>query len=240
MATLLIDIETVGCNWGSFSPATQQSLLKQSGEGTVVGNDEAFRIEKVQKGLGLSPYTGKIVALSMYDLERDLGAVYFTAAASGDSFGSKSFTFKERTEAELIEDFWDGARSYDTFVSFNGRAFAVPFLLARSTACRIKPTIEFPRSRQLMGQTMPYHIDLLDEFSFYGAVRLPSLQNLADTLRVRYEPPVRGEEVAEFYAAGKFRQIAEKSAADILAIKDLYALWKQQLAPTAFINATEM
>ena len=134
MATLILDIETVG-----FDSQNKDSL---------------------------SPYKGQIISLGLYDLERELGSVYFVGTSTDESFEDDSFTYKSRTEKQLLEDFWETIARYDVLVSFNGRAFDIPFLYIRSIALEVKPTVEIAKNRYVTKQSTPYHVDLFDEFSF--------------------------------------------------------------------------
>ena len=145
------------------------------------------------------------------------------------------------TEEEILEDFWEGASSYDVFVSFNGRTFALPFLEHRSVMAGVKPSVSIAKQRYLTKQTLPYHVDLLDELSFYGAMtHRPSLQLLCGAYGIDNASLLGGEEIGEAFAEGRYRYIAEKNMGDVQAITKLYATWKEFLAPQSFINAIEM
>lgn len=242
MATLIFDIETVGKNWDDIPEATQYALTKWIGQQPRSDEEKERLSEDVKDRLGLSPFTGDIISLAMYDVERRQGAVYFVADGSVTDYQDGEWKYKVRTEVELLEDFWESCRSYDTFVTFNGRAFDVPFLLHRSIITGVRPTIELARERFLTKQSAPYHVDLLDEFSFYGAMqRRPSLQLLCDAYGIEYgKHGMGGEDVAECFAKSKFRDIAEKNAADVTATATLYDLFKQHLAPRSWLNTIVM
>lgn len=209
MATLILDIETVG-----FDSDNTDSL---------------------------SPYKGQIVSLGVYDVERDLGSVYFLSGTPEDSFTDNSYSYKARTEKQILEDFWETARNYDIFVTFNGRAFDIPFLYMRSISLGVKPTVEIARQRYVTKQTLPYHVDLFDEFSFHGNVaRKPSLAVLCESFGI--DNPKRlmsGEDITEYFLAKKMTDIARYNAQDVTAIKALFAKWKEYLAPHSFINSIE-
>lgn len=242
MATLIFDIETVGQAWEEIPESTQYSLTKWIAR-QPVGDEEKDRLsEDVKDRLGLSPFTGNVVSLALYDLERQMGAVYFVADDSVLDYVDGDWKYKIRSEKELLEDFWETARSYDVFVTYNGRSFDVPFLLHRSLINKVKPSVELTGQRYVTKQNPPYHVDLLDEFSFYGAMsRRPSLQLLCDSYGLVYDKEgVGGEDVAELFSNKRFRDIAEKNAADVTATTALFELWKQNLAPASFINATEV
>lgn len=241
MATLLFDIETAGKNWDDIPVSTQYALTKWIGQQPVSDEEKDRLSAAAQEKLGLSPFTGEVVSLALYDLERRRGAVYFVADGSVTDYTVGDWKYKVRTEKELLEDFWEGARSYDVFVTFNGRTFDVPFLIHRSLILGVRPTAELTGQRYVNRQTSPYHVDLLDEFSFYGAMsRRPSLQLLCDSYGIPYEKAgVGGEDIAELFASKNFRDVAEKNAADVVATTKLYETWRRNLAPASFINATE-
>lgn len=210
MKTLILDLETVG-----FDENNQDSL---------------------------SPYDGQIISLGMYDLERDLGSVYFVGKADIDPFSDGSFDYKSRTEKELLEDFWETAKDYDVLVTFNGRAFDLPFIYMRSLALEVKPTVEVAKQRFVTKQSHLYHVDLLDEYSFHGSVsHRPSLARLCETFSIdNPKLHMRGEEVTEHFLDKKVSEIARYNAGDVIAIKALYGLWFNNLAPQCFINTLEM
>lgn len=237
MGTLVIDIETVGEPFESFDPETVKSLTRHFADSP---NSDA-ELKRLKTQLGFSPLTGFIVALGMYDIERQRGAVYYVGNGEDDTWIENNFTFKERTEKELLEDFWEGARSYDTFVTFNGRAFDVPFILHRSFVHEIRPSVTLLQSRYLTRQQLPYHVDLLDEFTFYGTTyRRPSLHLLCRANNI--ESPkgeIDGYDVAKLFLKKQFRDIALYNARDVVATAVLYEKWKRVLAPASFINTIE-
>jgi DNA polymerase elongation subunit (family B) len=226
MGTLVIAIETVG---------NEDEALTKEIESTVIHN------EKTASKPGLSPLTGQIVALAMYDLERELGAVYFVTDDLTETFTDDSFTYKQRTERQILEDFWAGANDYDVFVTFNGRAFTLPFLYHRSIILGVKPKVEISMKQYLNTQNLPYHVDLLEEFTFHGAMKpRPSLALLAKANSIEYMEKIRGDEVDEAFKQKKFMDIARRCSTDVFVIKSLYMIWKANLAPLSFINAIEM
>lgn len=241
MATLIFDIETIGKDWDSISESTQYSLTKWIGQQPVSDQEKDRLSEAVKDKLGLSPFTGSVASLAMYDVERRQGAVYFIADDSVKDYVVGDWKYKVRSEQQLLEDFWETACSYDVFVTFNGRVFDVPFLLHRSLMHGVRPKKELTGQRYLNQQQPPYHVDLLDEFSFYGAMqRRPSLQLLCDAYQIPYEKEgVGGEDITELFSKRHYRDIAEKNAADVVATTQLFETWKTNLAPLSFINAIE-
>ncbi len=241
MATLIIDIETVGYDWESISLSSQLSLTKWIGKNDDSLESNEICLQKVKNRLNLSPFTARIVSLALYDVERDIGSVYFTSDNPDNSFQTDSFTGKVRCEKEMLEDFWDGARNYDKFVTFNGRAFTIPFLYHRSAINNIRPSIDISKIRYLDRQPFPHHVDLLDEFTFYGMMqKRPSLQILADAYGIEAEVLVNGDKISEMFRQKKFRDVALSSTNDVLVIKELYEKWRDYLASQFHIDKNEL
>jgi len=242
MATLVFDIETVGKEWESIPESTQYALTRWIGQQPVSDEEKDRLSEEAKEKLSLSPFTGEVISLAMYDVERRMGAVYFQADDSVLDYQESDWKYKVRTEKEILEDFWESVRSYDVFVTFNGRAFDIPFLIHRSVMQSIRPSMNLTGQRFVHKQTHPYRVDLMDEFFFYGAMqRRPSLQLLCDSYGVSYEKAgMGGEDIGEFFTNKKYRDIAEKNAADVSATAELFKLWKQNLAPASFLNVVEL
>jgi 3'-5' exonuclease len=239
MATLVFDIETVGEDWNGLDMTTQ-GMLTRWVERTARNEEErAVGLRDIQEGLGFSPLTGSVVAIGLYDLERRQGVVYYHDDKEGDETEYGEFLLKSRTEKEMLEDFWDGAQSYDTFVTFNGRGFDVPFLNLRSAVHGIRPTQDLMGGRYLYQQKSVRHVDLQDQMTFYGAMhRRPSLHLFCRAFGI--ESPkvdgVAGDDVAELFRMKKFGDIARYNARDVIATTALYKKWLECLAPQSFLN----
>jgi DNA polymerase elongation subunit (family B) len=239
MRTLIFDIETVGENWQDLDDTTQHVLTRWIDRSVKNPDDRATQLKDLQEALGFSPVTGSIVAIGVYDLERAQGAVYYVGQSAQPDEEVGDFIYKQRTEAELLAEFWEGASEYDTFVTFNGRAFDVPFIIHRSLVHRIKPTCELMKYRYLSQQSAPFHIDLQDELTWYGAMsRRPGLHLFcrAYGLTSPKSDGIGGDDVAALFAQKKFREIAQYNARDVVATRELYELWLNNLAPAGFTN----
>lgn len=235
MATLVLDIETIGNPWKTLDSVTQGVLTRWIERTSTTDRERTERIETLKSELGFSPLTGEIVALGVYDLERELGAVYL----QGDNLIESEydgFTLKTCSEKEILEDFWESARSYDVFVTFNGRSFDFPFILHRSVIHGVMPSIEIMRKRYLNQQSSPYHIDMQDELTFYGAMsKRPSLHMFCQAYGIQSpKQDVDGDKVAQLYKEQKYFDIARYNAGDVRATTELYRRWYQYLAPYSF------
>jgi 3'-5' exonuclease len=237
MATLIFDIETVGEDWDDFDQTTKEVLSRWIHKTAKTVAEEESQITDLKEGLGFSPLTGKIVAIGVYDLERKQGAVYYTGEGTESDQEVDGYVLKQRSEKEMLEDFWEGAKSYDTFVTFNGRGFDVPFLLHRSVVHGVMPTCDLMEGRYLYQQKGVRHVDLQDQLTFYGAMfKRPSLHVFCRAYGI--ESPkgegVSGDDIAELFLKKKFRDIALYNSRDVTATAALYEKWLTYLAPLSF------
>ncbi|MFM2340197.1 MAG: hypothetical protein RLZZ360_833 [Candidatus Parcubacteria bacterium] len=240
MSTLIIDIETVGEAWDSFDAVTKDVLTRWLRKTTTDEEEYQAKLADIQSGLGFSPLTGFIVALGVYDLERKQGTVYYQNNGEEADERIGSFWYRARTEVGMLAEFWDGVRQYETIVTFNGRMFDMPFLMHRSVACGVVPTVDLMRYRYLTQQVPPYHVDLEDQLTFYGAMgKRPNLHLFCRAYGI--ESPkshgVGGDDVRALYEQKRFREIATYNTYDLLATALLYEKWRTYLGPPLFKKA---
>ena len=237
MATLVFDIETVGDDLDSFDETTQEVLTKWIKRENENEEDYQVALANLKDGLGFSPLTGKIVAIGIYDVEREKGAVYFQSSPgqNDESFEEESCKFEVMTEREMLEKFWGVVEKYDTFVTFNGRGFDVPFLMTRSMIHGVRPSKNLLANRYLSSQ--PYnakHVDLLDQLSFYGAVwkNKGSLHMWCHALGITSPKAqgVDGNDVKMLFETGRSKDIALYNGRDLSATAALYKKYKEYLA----------
>ena len=74
---LVFDIETVGERWDELDDTTQHNLSWYLRESTRTDEEFEYEMKELKDGLGLSPLTGFIVAIGVYDTEKERGAVYY-------------------------------------------------------------------------------------------------------------------------------------------------------------------
>ena len=242
MATLVFDIETVGESWESLDSTTQHILSRWILRTIHTKDERAVALMDLKEGLGFSPLTGEIVAIGLYDVERRQGVVYYQGDTPVPDYEVGEFLMKCRSEREMLEDFWEGAKAYDTFVTFNGRGFDVPFLNLRSAIQNIRPTQDLMEGRYLYQQKLVRHVDLQDQMTFYGVMqKRPSLHLFCRALgrESRREEGVAGDDVAKLFSEKKFRDIAEYNARDVIATTALYKKWLAYLAPQSFLGTLD-
>lgn len=234
MPKLVFDIETVGEDFELMDELTKENLtawIKREAESEA---DYDKQLADLKDGLGFSPLTGQIVALGVYDLDRDQGVVYFQAPGDTVSeFSQDNFKFKPMTEREMLESFWDGVLRYNEFISFNGRAFDVPFINARSAINGVAISKDLMSNRYLGSQKFgSVHVDLLEQLSYYGAVRKKGSLHLwcrAFGIKSPKSDGVAGDDVARLFQEKKFADIARYNVGDLIATKELYERWRNYL-----------
>lgn len=232
MNTLIFDIETVGEKWSDLDSISQKSLTSWVERMIQDKEDLAVRLEDIKNRLSFSPLTAQVVAIGFYDVTRRQGAVYYQSDSNTDEEVGE-YVLKPRTENEMLADFWEGAKSYDRFVSFNGRRFDVPFLNIRSAVHSIRPSRDLMEGRYLYQQKTVQHIDLQDQLTYYGAMyRKPSLHMFCRAFGIKTSKvEISGEDVAKLFSGKKFRDIALYSTRDVTATTELYNKWDTYLAP---------
>ncbi len=235
MATLVFDIETVGEDFDALDETSQDVLTRWIKRESESGENYTTALADLKNGMGFSPLTGEIVAIGIRDVERGKGAVYFQASKKGQekSFEEGDCKFEVMTEKEMLQRFWEVVEKYDTFVTFNGRAFDVPFLMVRSALQGIRPSKNLLANRYLnYHPSNARHIDLLDQLTFYGAMRKKGSLHLwcrAFGIESPKAQGVDGDDVKALYENGKSDDIARYNARDLQATTELYKRYTEYL-----------
>lgn len=225
MSKIIFDIETVGVDFDSLDPSTQEYLLKWA--------ETEEEEEKVKESLSFYPLTGEIVAIGMLDPDSNKGAVYFqTPKDLLLPFEDGGIVFECGTEKEILEKFWSTIKTQDQFITFNGRGFDCPFIMIRSAVNKIKPTRDLMPNRY-----NGTHIDLLDQLTFYGASkRRFSLDMWCRTFNIKSPKSanesgeaITGYEVKDLFKSGRYVDIARYCAGDLRATRELYLIWENYI-----------
>lgn len=237
MATLVFDIETVGVAVEELDAAQQEYLFREA-ERLPDERARAERRAEIQRMLSLWPLTARIVCVAMLNADTEKGMVLHL---SGDASGAADRAYPSvefivcADERALLERFWDVARHYDQVVTFNGRAFDVPFLYLRSAILNV------PISRKdWLGsryQVQP-HCDLAEQLTFFGvsgregAARRFNLDFYCKVFGIQ-SPKARGitgMDVSDLVRQGRMRTVAEYCLWDVQATLALYRIWKERLS----------
>ncbi|RJP43087.1 3'-5' exonuclease [Candidatus Parcubacteria bacterium] len=226
---LIFDVETIGAEFESLDPISQEYFRKYA------ETDE--ELEEAKDRLSFSPLTGEIVAIGALNPDTMKGKVFLRVPE-----GTKKplpeeleegVVLETGNEKEVIQKFWDTAKNYAEFVSFNGRSFDVPYLLIRSAILGVQPTKNLMANRYVSSQPFgARHIDLLDQLTFYGAVRKKfnlHFWSKAFGVKSPKEDGVTGDDVKKLYEARRYLDIARYNYGDLLATKELYDRWAKYL-----------
>lgn len=235
MATLIFDIETVGEDFDAIDETTQEVLTRWIKRETESGENYVAALADLKNGLGFSPLTGQVVAIGIYDGERERCAVYFQSSpkSKDKNFEEGQCKFEVMDEKAMLQKFWEIVEKYDTFVTFNGRQFDVPFLMVRSAIHGIRPTKNLLANRYLnYHPSNARHIDLIDQLTFYGALRKKGSLHLwcrAFGIESPKTQGVDGDDVKALFESGKSVDIARYNARDLRATYELYTYYTRFL-----------
>ncbi|MFA7228218.1 MAG: ribonuclease H-like domain-containing protein [Melioribacteraceae bacterium] len=224
---LVFDIETVGVEFETLSESQQEFLLRY----TESENDPLKKseiVEETKRYLSLYPYTAKIIAIGLFNVEKEKAVVLYENCDDTEwSSEEKSITYKPVTEEEMLKYFWKYADKSERIISFNGRSFDIPFMMIRSALNKIRPAKNFLRNRY----DSTHHVDLLEQLTFYGLTKKFNLDFYCRSFGI--ESPkskgITGMDVKELYRAGRMKDIAIYCGEDVKATFGLYKIWDKYL-----------
>ena len=239
MPTLVFDIETIGQEFSDFDQLTQSKLLSSISADDlekIPDSERKVLLEaRAAEPLGLSPFTGKITAIACIEVESRRGGVYFESPDQAiDELDSEGFKYQSTDEAGILKKFWELALHCNEFVTYNGRAFDLPFIMLRSAVHNIRPAKNISKARYLYQMDREaVHIDLYDQLTFYNAFhgRNMSLHMACQAFGITSpkEGGMDGSKVGEAFKEGRHKEIAEYCLADVIATAELYKRWNQYL-----------
>jgi hypothetical protein len=220
MTKVVVDIETVGFDFDSFDKKSQEYLLK------YCESDEDK--EDAKKKLSLYPMTGEVITIGMLNPDTMKGRVLLQSGKDKIApLEEDGVLYEAGSEKEILSKFWEAVAAYNQVITFNGRGFDIPFLMLRSAIHKVRP------SRNLMGYRYEAnnHCDLLEQLTFYGAVRKFNMDSYAKSFGVKSskEEGIDGSMVGDLYKEGKYLDIARYCYRDLVTTKELYDYWNDYL-----------
>ncbi len=235
MRRVVIDIEAVGYEFDQFDELTKKGILENIK--APLGTPEYEQgLLSLTKPFQFSPLLGEVVVIGIYDLEQKTGVVSFQAPGEEiGEFTEDGVVYKQRSEKSMLESFWGGIGAYDECITFNGRGFDIPYLIARSGILRVHVTRDLMSNRynnRSWGGIV--HVDLYDQFRYYGAVQHAGSLHLwtqAMGIASPKDGEIAGKDVAEAFRNGRAVDIARYNARDLIATAELYARWKEYMQP---------
>src|SRR5664279_5413004 len=175
MATLVFDIETSVQPLENFDEAQQEYLFREADKLADATAKDAKR-EEITKFMSLWPFTSQVVCIAMLNAETQRGQTIYVSDDFEDEADESRLAASEpgedgvkfipcADETELLAQFWDVAKKYDSIVTFNGRGFDVPFIYLRSALLNVPIS-----KKNWLGYryAVEPHCDLAEQFTFYG------------------------------------------------------------------------
>ena len=224
---LVFDIETVGVDFETLAESQQEFLLRYTeSEKDPLKKNEL--VEDTKRYLSLYPYTAKIIAIGLFNTEKESAVVLYENSENDEWIVEEKITkYKPANEEQMLKYFWKYADQADKMISFNGRNFDLPFIMIRSAINKIKPSKNFIKNRY----DSSHHIDLLEQLTFYGLTKKFNLDFYCRAFGI--ESPkskgITGMEVKELYRAGRIKDIAIYCGSDVRATFELFQIWNEYL-----------
>jgi hypothetical protein len=218
ISEVVFDIETLASPPGPFDTVEQISGSPPAGE------DPAEVVHR----MSLAPLTARVLAVAMLNPGTRRGKVWYEhPECAPHRTGDGLFEMLPATEEEMLAGFWASVRGFERLITFNGRLFDCPFLMLRSALLGVTP------SRNLL----PYrysareHCDLMDQLTFYGAMRKFTLEAYCRGFGIVREGGETGRpDFSRLLDQGKYREIAGYAAGTVMATAELYRRWRETLS----------
>lgn len=227
---LVFDIETAAHELAHFDDYSQ-ALLKEIFADEAVKRGDGDEEDELR--LAFSPLTSEVVAIAALDADAEKGGVYFQSGGKRAVFEERGVKFEGGDERFLLEKFWEVATYCEEFITFAGRTFDVPVLMLRSAILGIRPSKNLMANRYLgLQPSNARHIDLRDQFTFYGAKyeRL-GLHFWCKAFGIPSPKAggVTGDEVTSLFRKGEYEKIARYCLGDTIATRLLFQKWERFL-----------
>jgi hypothetical protein len=219
MKKIILDIETVGIDFDALDEASKEYMLKYA--------EDEKKEEAIKESTSFYGLTAQVVAIGLLNPDTDKVIVYYQNPKK-EKIKHDEVEFIPGTEEEIIRLFWRQMSDCSQFITFNGRQFDCPFLMIRSSILKIKPTKNL----------MPYrynpkiHVDLLDQLTFYGAMRRRFNLHMwckAFGIDSPKDTGITGYDVKTLFKEGHFIDIARYCLGDLRATKELFVYWEKYL-----------
>ncbi len=199
MQKLYLDIETLPADESSYE--NLKVLFEKKNEKAKESKREHCDFESYLAGTSFDGTFGRILCIAYACNDKPVEVI------NGD-----------KNEKKILEDFWEIAEGADLFIGHNVMDFDLKFIYQRSIINKVVPTrnLNFARYR-----SEPI-FDTMKEWSKWsgGSVGLESL-----ALALGIPTPkqgIDGSQVAEFYKAGKLKEILEYCQRDVETTRAVY------------------
>lgn len=149
----------------------------------------------------------------------------------------KKMSWNGDDELEGLKELFDALITYKDFglIHHNGRGFDLPLITYRSMRHNLQMPVRL-NHYDIRYRFSKVNIDLMDEFSNYGASSYPKLKHLGHLIGVPFKQTAEGDQVLTIYREGKLDEIEHYCYEDVMAT---YIIWLRLKYTTGDI-ATEM
>lgn len=211
--TMVFDIETVGKKFEDLDKVEQDYLLNN------LEKAEADK-EEAKKKTGLYSIFGMVCAIGAFNPNSKKGIVLLISEK--DLIPEKeNYTYKIfNNEKDLLIGFWEIAKEYELFVTYNGDTFDFPYLQIRSGINRVKVPFEIKRWG---GDKF---VDLQNKIRQSHGFKLEMLCK-AFGIENPKEAGVHGGDVNGLFDNKDYQKIADYVARDAFSTSQLYLIWKE-------------
>jgi DNA polymerase elongation subunit (family B) len=221
---IAFDIEVAGFHWDEVDEITRGYLLQRA----KTEEDRASAPDRT----ALYPGLGKIIAIGMWNLEKDRGLCLLEGKPAEQQEWKRVPTSDviRGDEKELLVRFWEIVeRKRPRLVSFNGRYYDGPILMLRSAQLGVAPSLNLCGNRF----NLSTHVDLTEVLSFHGSWRE---QYKLDYWCRRFdiESPkgsIDGSQIARAYREGRIEEIGEYCLRDTRATGQIFSKLEDTLLP---------
>ena len=128
-------------------------------------------------------------------------------------------------EKVILEEFWNIAKNYGSFITHNGYGYDVPFLMIRSIINQVKPSININTNKFSMLNSN--HFDTMLFFSQNNVFTNPRLDVVAKTLGINIgEGRFTGVEVERLFKENRLEDIKQHCKQDVEITEKVYLFVK--------------
>jgi predicted PolB exonuclease-like 3'-5' exonuclease len=140
-----------------------------------------------------------------------------------------TFSRAHLSERAILSEVEDRIEKTDQVLTFNGRGFDAPVLMARAAVTGVyTPTIAQLHGRNARPQ---FHLDLLDEVSGYRAAPRVKLAHLCAAFGIPVKIEAAGDDVASLAAVGAWDRIGRYCETDVVATWLALKAWRASQQP---------
>lgn len=174
----------------------------------------------------LSPLTGKIILIGcLIDKQPELPFEFTKYNIAGKDVFYTAFDDEEK---DMLTKFWmlvgwNNLQLGGDMLSFNGKAFDLPFLLNRSAILDVKPPMKISMQKHLSKYQHQPHLDLYNWFGSGSLVEWSYRFGISSSLQRD------GDKIGGWYEANQMNLIKDKNMIDLAQTNAIYQRIKDWL-----------